>query len=87
MGHLAHGRSSIPQRAPCLGLARIIGSHQSVTEDSEQEPVNKPLPRHAGHKQDPGKPGRPATPISQTDKHRVLELVCPELMTPNPHKK
>lgn len=86
MGCLAHGRSSTPWRAPCLGPAHIIGSHQSVTEDSEQEPANKPLARHAGHKQDHGKAGRPATSISQTDKHRVLELVCLEFVTPNPHK-
>lgn len=26
------------------------------------------------------------TNISQTDKHRVLDFVCPERVTPNPHK-
>lgn len=78
MGCLAHGLSSTPQRALCPGPAHIVGIQPSeasparLTEDSEQEPANKS--------------GWPTPPISQTDKHRMFEFVCPEFVTPNPHK-
>lgn len=38
-----------------------------LAEDSEQEPANESLSRHAGDKQDHGKASLPTTSISQTD--------------------